>query len=156
MSSLHALMIAIEMATRKRDEARQALRDRQHALAAAQGQMEQLQNYAQEMASRWAPQEGAELKLEVMYHHRQFMERLQHAINLQTKVIQDHTIRLEAAQKALMAAELRLSSLNKVVETRQRDMALAQMRREQKQTDERAALQFIGRTFGMQFQEAGA
>ena len=53
-----------------------------------------------------------------------------------------------------MAAELRLSSLNKVVETRRRDIALAQMRREQKQTDERAALQFIGRTFGMQFQEA--
>ncbi|MBP9942283.1 MAG: flagellar FliJ family protein, partial [Comamonas sp.] len=59
-----------------------------------------------------------------------------------------------ASQKGLMAAELRLSSLNKVVETRRRDIALAQMRREQKQTDERAALQFIGRTFGMQFQEA--
>ena len=156
MSSLHALRIAIEMATRKRDEARQALRERQQALAAAQGQMDQLESYAQEMAQRWAPQEGAELKLEVMHHHQHFMARLQHAINLQTKVIQDQRIRLEAAQNALMAAELRLSSLNKVVETRQRDMALAQMRREQKQTDERAALQFIGRTFGMQFQEAGA
>jgi flagellar FliJ protein len=142
------------MATRKRDEARNALRERQRASEAAQAQMEQLQSYAQEMQQRWAPQEGAMLKLEVMYHHEQFMARLQHAIQLQTKVLQDQALRLEAAQKALMATELRLTSLNKVVETRRRDIALAQMRREQKQTDERAALQFIGRTFGMQFQEA--
>ena len=154
MSSLHALMVAIEMATRKRDEARQALRELQRAHAAAQSQMEQLESYTEEMRQRWAPQEGAELKLEVMYHHEQFMARLQHAIGLQTRVMQDQAIRLEAAQKALMATELRLSSLNKVVETRRRDIALAQLRREQKQTDERAALQFIGRTFGMQFQEA--
>ena len=154
MSSLNALMIAIEMAVRKRDEARQALRERQHAFDAAKSQMEQLENYAAEMQQRWSATEGASLKPEVMVHHRQFMERLEHAINLQTRVIADQSIRLEAAQKALMAAELRLTSLNKVVETRRRDMELAQMRREQKQTDERAALQFIGRTFGMQFQEA--
>lgn len=154
MSSLNALMIAIEMAVRKRDDARQALRERQHVFDAAKSQMEQLENYAAEMQQRWGATEGASLKPEVMVHHRQFMERLEHAINLQTRVIADQSIRLEAAQKALMAAELRLTSLNKVVETRRRDMELAQMRREQKQTDERAALQFIGRTFGMQFQEA--
>jgi flagellar FliJ protein len=154
MSSLNALMIAIEMAVRKRDEARQALRERQRACDAAKSQMEQLDNYASEMQQRWGASEGAAMKPEVMFHHRQFMERLQHAMDLQTKVVADQAIRLEASQKGLMAAELRLSSLNKVVETRRRDIALAQMRREQKQTDERAALQFIGRTFGMQFQEA--
>ena len=154
MSSLNALMIAIEMAVRKRDEARQALRERQRAHEAAQSQMEQLQSYAGEMQQRWGASEGAAMKPEVMFHHRQFMDRLQHAMDLQTKVLADQAIRLEAAQKALMATELRLSSLNKVVETRRRDIALAQMRREQKQTDERAALQFIGRTFGLQFQEA--
>lgn len=154
MSSLNALMVAIEMAVRKRDEARNALLERQRAHAAAKSQMEQLENYALEMQQRWGASEGAAMKPEVMFHHRQFMDRLQHAIDLQTRVMNDQNIRLEAAQKALMAAELRLSSLNKVVETRRRDMVLAQMRREQKQTDERAALQFIGRTFGMQFQEA--
>lgn len=154
MSSLNALMVAIEMAVRKRDEARNALLERQRAHAAAKSQMEKLENYALEMQQRWGASEGAAMKPEVMFHHRQFMDRLQHAIDLQTRVMNDQNIRLEAAQKALMAAELRLSSLNKVVETRRRDMALAQMRREQKQTDERAALQFIGRTFGMQFQEA--
>lgn len=154
MSSLNALMIAIEMAVRKRDEARNALRERQRAHDAAKMQMEQLEGYAAEMQQRWGASEGASMKPEVMFHHRQFMARLQHAMDVQLKVMADQTIRLETAQKALMTTELRLSSLNKVVETRRRDMALAQMRREQKQTDERAALQFIGRTFGMQFQEA--
>lgn len=45
MSALNALMVAIELATRKRDEARQLLRQRQQSLAAAQEQMQQLQSY---------------------------------------------------------------------------------------------------------------
>ena len=82
------------------------------------------------------------------------MDRLQHAIGLQTRVLADLAIRLEAAQKALMACELRVSSLRKVVEVRRRDLALSQMRREQKETDERAAIQFFRRSFGLTFQEA--
>ena len=154
MSSLNALMVAIEAAMRKRDEARQTLQARVQACQAAQLQMDQLQDYAAQMQQRWGAHENQAVQPEVMYHQYQFMERLGHASGLQTKVIQDQAIRLEAAQKALMACELRLTSLQKVVAARQRDISLAQMRREQKQTDERAALQFIGRTFGMQFQEA--
>lgn len=154
MSALHALNVAIDLATTKRDEARQALIDRQKAYQAAQAQMQQLQAYEQELQQRWGASEGGSFNPEVMYHYRQFTERLRHAIGLQTKVIRDQSIRLEAAQKALMAAELRLSSLQKVVQARIRSIELAQMRREQKQTDERAALQFISRNLGMQIQEA--
>lgn len=154
MSSLNALMVAIDAAMRKRDEARQALRARVQAYESAQAQMDQLQDYAAQMQQRWGAHEDQAVQPEVMYHQYQFMERLSHAMGLQSKVIQEQSIRLETAQKALMACELRLTSLEKVVAARRRDIALAQMRREQKQTDERAALQFIGRTFGMQFQEA--
>ena len=154
MSSLNALMVAIDAAMRKRDEARQLLQGRVQACHAAQAQMDQLQDYAAQMQQRWGAHENQSVQPEVMFHQYQFMERLNHAMGLQTKAIQDQAIRLEAAQKALMACELRVTSLQKVVAARQRDISLAQMRREQKQTDERAALQFIGRTFGMQFQEA--
>lgn len=154
MSALEAMTVAIEMAERKRDQARQALRDRHTAYQAAQAQMQQLQSYEQELQQRWGATEGGSFNPEVMLHYRQFTERLQHAIGLQTKVIADQAIRLEAAQKALLAAELRLGSLNKVVQARRRSLELAQMRREQKQSDERAALQFIGRTLGVHMQEA--
>ncbi|MEQ6436188.1 flagellar export protein FliJ [Comamonas sp. w2-DMI] len=153
MSSLNALVIAIDAAGRKRDAARQAVQERQRALQAGQAQMDQLQGYVQEMHGRWGAQEGQAVQPEVMHHQYQFMERLQHAIGLQTKVLADLEIRLEAARQALMAAELRVSSLNKVVEVRKRDMALAQMRREQKETDDRAAIQFFRRSFGLQLQE---
>ena len=154
MSSLNALNVAVEAATRKRDAARQVLQDMQRVAQAGQAQLEQLSGYAQETQGRWGMREGGTVQPEVMYHHHQFMQRLQHAIELQTKVLRDQELRLQAAQQALMNTELRLTSLQKVVQMRRKDMALAQQRREQKQTDERAALQFIGRTFGMQFQEA--
>lgn len=154
MSSLNALMVAIDAASRKRDEARQTVQDRQRAQQAGQAQMDQLQAYAQEMRQRWGAHESQSVQPEVMFHQYQFMERLQHAMDLQTRVMADLAIRLETAQKALMACELRVSSLRKVVEVRRRDIALAQMRREQKETDDRAAIQFFRRSFGLQLQEA--
>lgn len=153
MSSVNALMVAIDAAVRKRDAARTGLQERQRAQQAAQAQMEQLQTYVQEMEARWGAQDGLAVQPEVMHHQYQFMDRLQHAISLQTSVLVDVRIRLEAAQQALLAAELRVSSLHKVVEVRKRDMALVQMRREQKETDERAALQFFRRSLGLQMQE---
>ena len=89
-----------------------------------------------------------------MHHQYQFMERLQHAIGLQTRMVADQDIRLETARQALLATELRVTSLQKVVQVRKRDMALVQMRREQKDTDERAAMAFFRRSFGLQLQEA--
>ena len=153
MSSLNALNVAIEAAERKRDAARTAMQERQRAQQAAQAQMDQLQGYVLEMQARWGAQEGLAVQPEVMHHQYQFMDRLQHAIGLQTKVVGDQNIRRETARQALLATELRVTSLQKVVQTRKRDMALAQMRREQKETDERAALQFFRRSFGLQLQE---
>ena len=77
-----------------------------------------------------------------MYHHYQFMERLHHAMGLQTTVVASHDPRISAAQQALLATELRLSSLKKLTEKRRKEFELLQSRREQKQTDERAALQY--------------
>ena len=46
-----------------------------------------------------------------------------------------------AAQKALLAAELRLASLKKLADKRASEWVLLQSRRDQKQTDERAGQQ---------------
>lgn len=142
MSSLNALTVAVEAASRKRDEARRALQDTQAAQQAAQAQLEQLEGYARETEARWGVKADTAMKPEVMYHHYQFMNRLGHAAGIQTGVVGDHAHRVEAARQALLQAELRLASLRKVVDKRRQELELAQMRREQKQTDERAALQY--------------
>ena len=67
MSSLNALMVAIDAASRKRDEARQAVQERLRSQQAAQTQMEQLQHYVQEMQTRWGAQENQSGQPEVMF-----------------------------------------------------------------------------------------
>ena len=140
MSSLQAFTVAVELAERRRDAARQALRDVQGAREAAQAQLEQLSGYAQETQSRWGASEGRTLKPEVMAHHYHFMGRLDHAIGLQSGVVGSQDARVAGARQTLLQAELRLASLRKVLERRRAEQALAEQRREQKQTDERAAL----------------
>ena len=140
MSALSALVVAVELAERKRDEARRALQDARRAQQAAHEQMEQLKGYAQETQNRWGMRTNAHVQPEVMYHHYQFMGRLDHAIGLQTGVVSGQDVRVDKARQALLEAELRLASLRKVLERRRAEVALQQQRREQKQTDERAAL----------------
>ena len=142
MSSLNALSVAVELALRKRDEARRVLQDARRAQQAAREQMAQLEGYAQETQNRWGMRANADVQPQVMYHHYQFMDRLGHAAGVQTSVVSDHAARVQAARQALLAAELRLSSLRKVMEKRRHDIQLQQMRRDQEQTDERAALQY--------------
>jgi flagellar FliJ protein len=68
-------------------------------------------------------------------------------------VVGDQAGRVESAQRALLEAELRLTSLRKVVDKRRHDLEQQQMRRDQKQTDERAALQYRTASQGPQGQE---
>ena len=140
MSTLNALTVAVEVASRKRDEARRLLQDAQGAQQAAQDQLNQLQGYARETEGRWGMRADAAVQPEVMFHHYQFMDRLGHAVGLQTGVVSDHASRVQGATCTLLEAELRLASLRKVLERRRAEVALQQQRREQKQTDERAAL----------------
>ncbi|MBV2218634.1 MAG: flagellar export protein FliJ [Diaphorobacter sp.] len=140
MSSLKAFEVAVELAERRRDAARQALKNVQDARLAAQAQLEQLTGYAAETQGRWGMKADSAMQPEVMYHHYQFMGRLDHAIGLQTGVVSGQDVRVDKARQALLEAELRLASLRKVLERRRAEVALQQQRREQKQTDERAAL----------------
>lgn len=134
--------VAVDLAERQRDGARQALQNVLQARVAAQNQMEQLQGYAQETQQRWGMQTGAAVQTEVMAHFYAFMAKLEHAIEVQRGVIQGQEQRVEQAQQALVQAELRLTSLRKLLQRRRQEWAQQQQRREQKQTDESASLRF--------------
>lgn len=53
LSNLNALLVAVDVAVRKRDEARRLLQDAQGSQQAAQDQLDQLQGYARETEGRW-------------------------------------------------------------------------------------------------------
>jgi flagellar FliJ protein len=69
------------------------------------------------------------------------MDRLQQAIVMQTGVISGVVQQLEQAKRNLLQAEFRLSGLNQILKTRKAALLRGQQVREQRQTDEFAAMQ---------------
>lgn len=141
MSDLRSITLAIEMATRQRDEFAKAVARTRHALAGAQNQMAQLQGYAGETDARWSGPAYVALSAELIRHHYQFTARLQQALVLQTDAISNANRQVEVAAKALLQAEFRLAGLKQVLEARQAALQLTQRRREQRLTDEFAGMQ---------------
>ena len=134
-------MLAIEMATRKRDQASQDAAQVKSGYLFAQDQMTQLQTYAAETEARWTTAAQISTTPELMRHHYQFMGRLDQAVVLQQGVLEGESRRLAFAQRLVLEAEFRLVSLKQVLKKKQADMAVLQSRRDQKQMDEFAALQ---------------
>lgn len=141
MSALRSFMLAIEMATRKRDQASQDAAQVQSAYAFAQDQMTQLQTYAAETETRWTAAAQISTTPELMRHHYQFMGRLDQAMGLQRGVLEGESRRVAFANRLVLEAEFRLVSLKQVLKKKQADLAVLQSRRDQKQMDEFAALQ---------------
>jgi flagellar FliJ protein len=140
--ALAGIGIAIEQARRARDAAAQALVRLQGAEQGARHQLDQLETYARETTERWAQQARIRATPEMMQHHYQFMARLDHATDIQRGVVHQQGLQLAQGREVLLAAELRLTSLQKMVDRRLLDAERLQHRREQKDNDEMAARQF--------------
>ncbi|MCZ2499313.1 flagellar export protein FliJ [Xylophilus sp. Kf1] len=136
------MQIAADMARRKRDAAAADLARGRAGERAAQGQLDQLCHYADDTESRWGEQARVRAAPELMAHHFQFMGRLHHAIGLQRDVMKQHARQIEILMARLREAELRLASLQMVIDRQRLEAERLMARREQKQTDEIAALQF--------------
>lgn len=141
MSELKSVQLAIELATRNRDELAKVVARVERNLAFVNDQMAQLEGYAAETDSRWIASGSRSMSPELIRHHYQFMERLQHAIGLQSNNIANTGRQLEQAKGNLLRAEIRLSGLNQVLKSRMAAILRTERRREQRQTDEFAAMQ---------------
>ena len=113
----------------------------QQAQAQAQGQMAQLQSYADETQARWSAAAQTSVSTELMRHHYQFMDRLHQAIGMQQGVLQQAASKVERARSHWLETESRLTGLKQVLKQKQAELDLVQARREQKQMDEFAAMQ---------------
>ncbi|MFN4361369.1 MAG: flagellar export protein FliJ [Hylemonella sp.] len=142
MSELKSLTLAIEVAERARDQADQAWQQARRGLQFAQGQLEQLSNYAADTDARWATAAAATVSAELMQHHQHFMQRLRHAMGLQSGVISDLERQAEAARQQRVQKEVRLKALQQLLEKKRAARAQLVARREQKQMDELAVLAY--------------
>ncbi|MBK9238281.1 MAG: flagellar export protein FliJ [Rhodoferax sp.] len=142
MTAVASVQLATDLAARRRDEAGLDLARVQRGQRFAQDQLEQLDAYAAETLARWSASAQVSATPELMRHHYQFMERLHHAIGLQRGVVAKAALEVEAANLVLLQAEFRLAALKQVLARKQAEAVARQAKREQKQMDEFAALQF--------------
>lgn len=141
MHPFHGLQLAIDLAVRQRDACAQGLALAQQQTQHGQQQLQQLQSYAQDTDARWTQgQPAAGLSAELVRHHYQFVERLQHAIGMQDGVMANLVRQELQCRQALAQAEMRLAGLKQVLDRRLQQRLAVEQRREQARMDEMAAL----------------
>ncbi len=154
MSTPNGLQIALELALTRRDDAAQGLAETRSRAAAARLQLEQLDHYRTECSDRWS-ERCASCTPDLLQHHYQFMDRLTHAIGLQTDVVAQHERMVLRTATLVREAESRVQSLQQLWQTRERERMQSESRREQKQNDEQAALVHARRLASSRFASLG-
>lgn len=138
MTTIQTLNKVVEIAEKRRDEALGALGQMQRELRVAQEQMDQLQAYAQEAEQRWAARSSVGIDMALLMHHRQFMAKIDHALDFQRGVLRERGDLIERAQGQVHVCERDVAGLRKFTERKQLAVQHRVQRQDQKNTDEMA------------------
>lgn len=138
MTAIRTLNKVVELAQKRRDEALGQLAQLRRERQMAQDQLEQLQAYAQEAELRWTKRGGAGVDPALLHHHRQFMQKIDHAVDFQHGVLKNFDDMLEASQNRLHASERDVAGLTRYTQKKQDQIDQKAQRQEQKATDEMA------------------
>jgi flagellar protein FliJ len=132
------LQRVIDVAKLRRDKAAGELSQARSQLAAGQSQMAQLQDYIDQGQAQWVQRASQGVSVALMQHQRQFMEKIQSAIDFQNNVLTQRQTRVEGATAHLQAAEVALAQISKIQHMSQAAQALRAAKAEQKRNDEMA------------------
>ena len=138
MSRIQTLTMVVELAEQRRDEALTEHARRVRELQMAQEQMDQLQGYVLEAQARWAQRGSQGIDVTLLLHHRQFMQKIHHAIEFQTGVLTDKQARIDQALADLQTAERELAGLRRFTQKQIEVLQKQALRQEQKANDEMA------------------
>lgn len=133
-----ALAAVLQHAASERDEALAALRRAEQMLRPLQAQVDQLLNYRGEYQARWSRQFGQRGEMEIVHCYSSFMQRLDEALAGARQRVQHAGAQVERLRARLLATELRVASVTKLIERRLAEQQRVQRRRDQRQTDETA------------------
>ena len=133
MSALHTLLTQAEA---ERDQARAALRRAEDQLTRLRAQAEQLHAYRSEYQQRWGGQFARGGAIEIVHCYQSFMQRLDEALVQQRQQSEAAAALAERQRAVLLATEMRVASVRKLLERRQIELRRVQDRREQRQNDE--------------------
>jgi flagellar protein FliJ len=135
MQSLRTLLLHEQQ---QRDRAQAALRQADTRARQAREQHAQLCSYRAEYLARWAAQFAAGGSMQIVLCYRSFTQRLDQAVAIQSRQVEQAQAQSDASRIALLEHERRVASVQKLIERRTAEHAQTHRRHEQKQTDDLA------------------
>lgn len=139
MTSAQPLLILLGQSETERDAAQADLQRRLAAHQATATQADQLLSYRRDYEQRWGTQFRNSGAMELVHCYRGFMERLTQAVEQQQRVVHHAAGQVDTARAALLATELRVATVRKLIERRVLEERSVQLRQEQKVSDEFAS-----------------
>ncbi|XHS76659.1 flagellar export protein FliJ [Burkholderiaceae bacterium UC74_6] len=137
--SLHTLNLLLEKVSSERDEAQAWLAECQQRATQARSTAGELNQYRQDYEKRWGRQFSQSGTMDIVQCYQNFSGKLNDAIESQDQLADHAEQRLEAARAALVAVEMRVAAIKKLIERREAEAQLMRQRQEQKASDEFAA-----------------
>jgi flagellar FliJ protein len=135
MSALNTLL---SQAEGERNQAMAALRRAEEHVRRLRAQTEQLSGYRADYQRRWAGQFSQQGTMDIVQCYQSFTQRLDEALAQQQQQTTAAEQQVAVLREKLLATELRVASVRKLIERRQAELRHAEDRREQRQTDETA------------------
>ncbi len=132
------LQTLLDEAERQRDAALGALLQAEEAARGLHAQAGQLQAYRGDYHERGPTRSGRSTPIELLHCHRDFMQRLDQAVAQQQGQLQAAEARVVQLRAALLAHEIRVASVRKLIERRAREERLVAARQEQRRGDDAA------------------
>lgn len=148
MTATTTLQTLLDHAERERNEAMAEAKRVELEHRAAARQADQLLGYRQDYEARWSSHFKQGEGIAIMQCYQGFVTRLDQAIEAQARVTALAAQRVETAQTAWQAQEMRVAAVRKLIERRELEQRAAGARQEQRQLDEHAARVQWGRSAG--------
>ena len=149
MKRLALLKTLLEREQKRRDEQMAAVRN---AVANAETQQQQadgLTGYRSEYCRKWSAQFQQAASIEILRSYQGSLSRLDQAITQQQSVLEHAHRMVEAQRQRLIEREIRVKTVQRLIERREAMLAKVADRRDQKNLDELAQRLLSGRTGGL-------
>jgi flagellar FliJ protein len=139
MKRLQTLQLLLEKEQRQRDEAQAVVRAAYANLEAQKAQGDGLAGYRVDYCAKWSAKFRQGSSMEILRSYHGFMARLDQAITQQQAVVGHAQRGVDAAKERLLEREIRVATVERLIQRRRELLARAEDRREQKNLDEMAA-----------------
>ena len=138
MKRLALLKTLLEREQKRRDEQMAQVRNAVANAEAQQQQADGLTRYRSEYCRKWSAQFQQAAQMEILRSYHGFLSRLDQAITQQASVVEHARRMVDAQRQRLVEREIRVATVERLIQRREALLAKVADRRDQKNLDELA------------------